>query len=70
MIIAEFISAKFQNPAGILSDVPVKKGFAPIPPLFELEDPEIVILHLCARPPVAPEKVSCHSTLFTATLII
>ncbi|GFS09916.1 alpha-L-iduronidase [Elysia marginata] len=48
---------EMENPGGNLIDVPVRQGFAPIPPAFELEDPYIAIMHVCARPPVGPEKV-------------
>ncbi|RUS90161.1 hypothetical protein EGW08_002040 [Elysia chlorotica] len=47
----------FENPQGVLIDVPVKQGFAPILPPFALQNPGIYIFHLCAKPPVAPEKV-------------
>ncbi|GFN80707.1 alpha-l-iduronidase [Plakobranchus ocellatus] len=47
-----------ENPAGLLVDVPVAKGFAPIPRIIQLMNPHVMLLHLCAKPTVAPEKVT------------
>uniref|UniRef100_A0A0B7B7Z3 Fibronectin type-III domain-containing protein n=1 Tax=Arion vulgaris TaxID=1028688 RepID=A0A0B7B7Z3_9EUPU len=47
-----------EDPAYIMYDVPVKDGPIPVPPLFDVLDPHVVVMHLCAEPETAPEKVT------------
>ncbi|XP_005093685.1 alpha-L-iduronidase [Aplysia californica] len=46
-----------EDPYPELMDVPVKPGIVPIPPRFQILDPHIVVLHLCAKSDLPPEKV-------------
>ncbi|CAG5128692.1 unnamed protein product [Candidula unifasciata] len=39
-------------------DVPVKAGWIPIPPMFQVLDPHVIVMHLCAEPEIPPEKVT------------
>ncbi|BFZ22574.1 hypothetical protein BsWGS_25613 [Bradybaena similaris] len=47
-----------EDPVCLMYDVPVESGLVPLPASFQLLDPHIVVMHLCAEPDSPPEKVT------------